>query len=822
MNSTPLDRLSIEEREGVKLFMCGEAERDGRRSAMTDYIRGKKAYTKWDADTDNVDMDLSPDGPHPQVQVLPPSGWFSGTKGKVLQMLIVGSIFLVGLISGYLMRRGVHEIAQQPIGSTNGGCPVPGGIYSFKENYAELLLSNVDREKLDSWLRVMTSNYHLAGKDGGEKLAMRIEQAWKEYGIENTRTETFKPLLSFPDREHPNEVRIMRGTRVLFNSSEAGAEAAMDIKPFSAYSPAGIVKGKPVYVHYGTAADFALLKSKNVELKNTIAIIRYGKTHRGNKIKQAEKSGVAAALLYHDPFDDPADPLIFANGERLKLPGDAVERGSLKTYPGDPGTPYLPATEDVYMPPRSDRLSLDLPSIPVQPISYNDAQELLSDMSGSMAPVEWQGKLNITYNLGPGYSSGEDTQVELSVHNVLQRAHIHNVIGVIMGNFEPGRYVIVGCHHDAWTKGGGDPGTGMAALMELVRLFGLLKKKGWTPGRTLVFASWDAEEFGMIGSTEWVQAHEKELYHRTVAYINLDQAVSGNSSLYAMASPLLRQTLKEASQLVPCHEGSHRDMSVYDMWRMRRPQDPNHAHSPPMIIPPASGSDFVSFLSTLGIASAHLQFVGKDPMSDYPAYHTAYDTYEAVANHTDPGLHTLATMVKVVGMVLLKLVDSLQLPMRASDYTDQIRRDYVAFEGRYALPLRDHGIDLEPLSKTLVQFEQAASRFHDNYEDMNKNNLLLALQEYNDRLVQLERAFLLPSGYPHHPHFRHVIYGPSSNSSYNSVLFPHLTAAIEDAKRDNHSPSWNYVRESLSYVVHALRSGANVLSSAVLTKRNKH
>ncbi|CAN7988331.1 unnamed protein product, partial [Ixodes pacificus] len=207
---------------------------------MTDYIRGKKAYTKWDTDTDNVDMDLSPDGPHPRVQVLPPSGWFSGTKGKVLQLLIVGFIFLVGLMSGYLMRRGAHQGAQGVV--ANGGCPVPGGVYSFKERYAELLLGSVDRENLDSWLRVMTSDYHLAGTAKGKKLAVRIEQAWKLYGVESTRIETFKPLLSFPDREHPNQVKIVRGIEVLFNSSESGAEAAMDVKPFSAYAPARTVK----------------------------------------------------------------------------------------------------------------------------------------------------------------------------------------------------------------------------------------------------------------------------------------------------------------------------------------------------------------------------------------------------------------------------------------------------------------------------------------------------------------------------------------------------------------------------------------------------
>lgn len=793
------------------------AEGWGARAAMADYIRGKKAYTKWDADTDNVDMDLSPEGgaQPPCVQVASSPGWFSGTKGKVLRLLLVGAIFLVGLMCGYVARKGgVRDPGQLGGAQSSSSCPVPGGIYSFKEGFAEQILNGVDKQNLDSWLRVMNTDYHMAGTERGQRLAMRIEQAWKLYGLENTRTEVFRPFLSFPDKEHPNEVRIVRGTNVLFNTSETGAEAAMAVKPFSAYSPPGIVKGKPVYAHYGTESDFALLRSKGIELNNTVAVMRYGKIHRSYKVKLAQDNGVGAALLYSDPFDGPADK------GGLRLQGDGVERGSLKSFPGDPGTPYLPATEDVYMPPRSDRKSLGLPWIPVQPVSYDDARQLLSNMSGERAPLEWQGRLNITYNLGPGYSTGDDVQVELSVHNILERANIHNVIGVMTGNFEPGRYVIIGCHHDSWTRGAGDPGTGMAALMELVRLFGSLRKSGWAPGRTLVFASWDAEEFGMVGSSEWIQAHQQELYHRTVAYINLDQAVSGNNSLFALASPLLRQALKEATELVPCHEGSHSDMSVYDMWRMRKPRLLNDAHGPPLIAPPASGSDFVSFLSSLGVASAHLQFVGKEPALDYPPYHTAYDTYQAVVNQTDPGLHSLATLVRVVGVLLLKLVDSLQLPMHAADYAEQIRLDYTVFEKAYAQVLKDHNIDLDPLSKALLQFEQAALNFHDNYEEMNKNNLLLALQEYNDRLMQLERAFLLPAGYPRHPHFRHVIYGPDVDSGYRSVLFPHLTAAIAAARQDNHSPSWNHVRECVSYVVHGLRSATNVLSSAILTRHS--
>lgn len=219
--------------------------------------------------------------------------------------------------------------------------------------------------------RVMNTDYHMAGTERGQRLAMRIEQAWKLYGLENTRIEVFRPFLSFPDKEHPNEVRIVRGSSVLFNTSETGAEAGMAVKPFSAYSPPGIVKGKPVYAHYGTESDFALLRSKNIELNNTVVIMRYGKIHRSYKIKLAQDNGVGAALLYSDPFDSPTDK------GGLRLEGDGVERGSLKSFPGDPGTPYLPATDDVYMPPRSDRKSLGLPWIPVQPVSYDDARQLL-------------------------------------------------------------------------------------------------------------------------------------------------------------------------------------------------------------------------------------------------------------------------------------------------------------------------------------------------------------------------------------------------------------------------------------------------------------
>lgn len=207
------------------------------------------------------------------------------------------------------------------------------------------------------------------------------------------------------------------------------------------------------------------------------------------------------------------------------------------------------------------------------------------------------------------------SEIIVKVNNELVSKDIFNVIAAIPGEYEPGRYVIIGCHHDSYTNGSSDPNSGMAILMELTRVFGLLLKEGWKPGRTLVFASWDAEEFGVSGSTEWVQYHAKELLHRAVAYINLDVAISGNYSLMAVGSPLLRQVLKEATSDVEWREEGRDETNVYEVWKTRMPRDKNSAMTEPEIIIPGSGSDFVGFFTGQGISSVHLQFIDKNTVS---------------------------------------------------------------------------------------------------------------------------------------------------------------------------------------------------------------
>ncbi|XP_076370805.1 N-acetylated-alpha-linked acidic dipeptidase 2-like isoform X2 [Tachypleus tridentatus] len=773
---------------------------------MADCIRGKKAYTKWDVETDNVDLDLPVDG-QPEVQGYKP-GWFSGTKGKVLKALFIIAIFLVGLIFGYLVRRGVHEVIQRKETCSSRN------VYSFKNQNAQLLHNCIDPNKIAGWLRYLSEKVQKAGSDSGKELALEISKAWKKYDLQWTRIENFTVLLSYSSDTSSNSVKVIsHDGKTLVDTSRSIENDSSEAKPYLAYSPNGTAQGKPVYANYGRVEDFHKLLDMNVTINGSVVIMKQGKTHRGNKIALAEKYGAVAAVLYPDPHDVvPPGTNIFPDG--LGLPGDGIVRGNLKTYPGDPQTPILPSSEDMYRLPTG---KISMASIPAQVISYDDAWKILIDIGGPAAPERWKGNLvNVSYNIGPGFDEASGASiVKVQTFNELREREIHNVIATIPGKTEPDRYVIVGSHHDSWSYGTSDPGIGTAVLMELARSFGHMRKQGWQPERTMVLASWDAEEFGIIGSEEWTQAHDQELYSRAVAYINIDAAVT-----VALGSPLLRQALVEATSLVPCHDPTHPDMSAYEMWKLRQPQDKNKPQSEPEIKIAGSGSDFVSFLAGRGISSVHLQFVGKNMITDYPLYHTEYDVFDAMANYTDHNFESAKTIARIVGTLALKLTDSLELPLRANHYAEHIERHLKPFLAHYRNVLNDFKIDLGPLKKAFDSFSQHCLNFHNNFDTVDNDNLLLAMREYNDKLLQLERAFLLPYGVFVNPYYRHVLYGPDPYNNYQGIIFPHLVTSLIIAQENNTADNWNTVREHLSYVIHAFKSAEQVLGSSLLKKPN--
>ncbi|OQR68662.1 N-acetylated-alpha-linked acidic dipeptidase protein-like, partial [Tropilaelaps mercedesae] len=254
-------------------------------------------------------------------------------------------------------------------------------------------------------VRTMTREFHVGGSDKGTALARKVRATWRELELQALRIEEFRPLLSYPDMERGNEVRLTKGSRVLFQLTPTARDSQLETQPYIAYSSPGKVRGKPVYTHFGQPEDFDALKSKGVTLNGTIAIMRYGKGDLLAKIKRAEDNGIKGVLIYGDPLDsewESVDPL---ESGGPPVPWDAVQRSSLKSFPGDPATPFLPASRDMHRLPRAD---VQLPAIPIQPISAGDAQHLLRDMGGPIAPVEWQGRLNITFAIGPGYKDAAE------------------------------------------------------------------------------------------------------------------------------------------------------------------------------------------------------------------------------------------------------------------------------------------------------------------------------------------------------------------------------------------------------------------------------
>ncbi|KAB0406550.1 hypothetical protein E2I00_016133, partial [Balaenoptera physalus] len=377
---------------------------------------------------------------------------------------------------------------------------------------------------------------HLAGTEQNLLLAKKIQTQWKKSGLDSAK--------------------------LIFNTSyhEPPPDGYENVKnivpPYNAFSPQGTPEGELVYVNYARTEDFFKLEREmNINCTGKIVIARYGKIFRGNKVKNAMLARAKGIILYSDPADYSA-PGVQPYPKGWNLPGTAAQRGNVLNLngAGDPLTPGYPAKEYTF------RLDVEegvgIPQIPVHPIGYNDAEILLRYLGGTAPPDEsWKGSLKVNYNIGPGFI-GHDSfrKVRMHVHNINKITRIYNVIGTIRGSVEPDRYVILGGHRDSWVFGGIDPTSGASVLQEVVQSFGKLMSRGWRPRRTIIFASWDAEEFGLLGSTEWAEENVKSLQERSVAYINSDSSIEGNYTLRVDCTPLLYQLVykltKETFELV--------------------------------------------------------------------------------------------------------------------------------------------------------------------------------------------------------------------------------------------------------------------------------
>ncbi|XP_006149925.1 N-acetylated-alpha-linked acidic dipeptidase-like protein [Tupaia chinensis] len=686
------------------------------------------------------------------------------------------------------------------------------------------IMGQLEASRIRENLRELSSEPHLATSLRDEALVQLLLQRWRDpvSGLDVAEASEYEVLLSFPSQEQPNIVEVVDPTGNVLHSclqneeNITGEQAGPDVvPPYAAYAPPGTPQGLLVYANRGTEEDFKELQAQGIRLEGTIALTRYGGAGRGAKAVNAAKYGVAGVLVYTDPADINDGQSLpnetFPNSWRL--PPSGVERGSYFEYFGDPLTPYLPAHHSSF---RLDLVNVSgFPPIPAQPIGFQDAKYLLCNLDGPSAPAAWQGALGCDYKLGPGFLPNgnlTDSQVRVSVHNQLELRNSSNVLGMIRGAVEPDRYVLYGNHRDSWVHGAVDPSSGTAVLLELSRVLGTLLKKGtWRPRRSIVFASWGAEEFGLIGSTEFTEEFFSKLQERTVAYINVDISVFANATFRAQGTPPVQSVIFSATKEVRSPGPS--DLSIYDNWIKHFNRSSSVYGLIPSLGSLGAGSDYAPFIHFLGISSMDIAYTydrSKTSARIYPTYHTAFDTFDYVDKFVDPGFSSHQAVARTAGNVLLRLSDSFFLPLNVSDYSETLRSFLQAAQRDLGDLLKQHSISLGPLVTAVEKFEAAAASL-----DQRKSALQagspdpLQVRMLNDQLMLLERTFLNPRAFPEERYYSHVLWAPRTGSV---ATFPGLANACSKASNtDPGSEAWAEVQRQLSIVVVAVEGAAATL-----------
>ncbi|XP_074072534.1 N-acetylated-alpha-linked acidic dipeptidase 2-like isoform X4 [Macrotis lagotis] len=628
------------------------------------------------------------------------------------------------------------------------------------------LVSEMKAENIRQFLRSFTKVPHLAGTNQNFLLAKQIQKEWKKFGLDTAEMVYYDVLLSYPNATNPNYISIVddHGIEIfntsLFEMPKDGYEDVSEIvPPYNAYSAQGTPEGNLIYVNYARTEDFFKLeRDMKINCSGNIVIARYGKIFRGNKVKNAMLAGAIGIILYSDPADYLAPGVEpYPNG--WNLPGDVAQRGNVLNLngAGDPLTPGYPAKEYTFR--YAENEGVGIPQIPVHPIGYDDAEILLRNMGGIAPPDDsWKGNLSVLYNIGPGFTEKYSTsKVRMHVHNKNEITRIYNVIGIITGSIEPDRYVILGGHRDSWVFGGIDPTTGAAALQEVVRSFGKMLSEGWRPKRTIIFASWDAEEFGLLGSTEWAEEHAKVLQERSIAYINSDSSIEGNYTLRVDCTPLLYKLVYRLTKEIDSPDDDFEHKSLYESWLKKDPSPGDK--NIPRINKLGSGSDFEAYFQRLGIASGRIRYTKNwqtDKFSSYPLYHTIYETFELVERFYDPTFKKQLAVAQLRGGLVYELADSKIIPFDTQDYAKALE-NYAAsiynLSKKHDQQLKNHSVSFEPLFSAVRNFSIAAAAFHRRlkYTDLNDP---IEVRIVNDRLMLLERAFIDPLGLPGRQFYR--------------------------------------------------------------------
>jgi N-acetylated-alpha-linked acidic dipeptidase len=673
--------------------------------------------------------------------------------------------------------------------------------FSQQRKWDKEFIEVPDAGRAEEHLRILTSAPHVAGSPEDKKTADYVAQKFKEAGLQTEIVE-YKVWMNRP-AEVSVSVTAPAGVKMNGPSRERVSNDPFQDDPrilpaFSGSSPSGDVEAEVVYANYGRPADFKKLEEMKVDVRGKIVIVRYGENFRGVKSLVAEEHGAAGVIIYSDPWDDG-----YFKGDAYPKgpwrPETAVQRGSVQymfKYPGDPTTPgiaSLPSLPDSKRVPPDQ--AGDMPKIPTTPLSYGDAAPILQNLTGPETPRDWQGALPFTYHIGPG-----PVKVKIHLKQDYRYWPIWNVIGKIPGAKYPDQWVVLGNHRDAWAYGAVDPNSGTAAMLETVHGLGELLKHGWKPDRTIVFASWDAEEEGLIGSTEWGEEHERELAN-AVGYFNVDVAVTG-PNFGASAVPSLKGFVRDVTKQVPSPKGG----TVYDVWKERQRETATRGsggRSPNARIENdvsvgdlGSGSDYSVFIQHLGVPSTDVTSSGA-----YGVYHSAFDNFAWFKKFGDPTFVYEKEMAQIFGVEALHLASADVLPYDYELYGKEISAYIDAAQTKAKQELGSNAPDFSQASAAAKRFTDAGTKVMAIQKNPPRDNDAARL---NHALIAAERALLLEKGLPNRPWFRHAIYAPGQYTGYAAVVIPGVNEAID-------SKNAPVTAEQIRALTDALNRAAGVL-----------
>ena len=716
----------------------------------------------------------------------------------------------------------------------------PAAAKAQAQDWESRFRSIPNQENLREYMKRLSARPHHLGSPYDKENAEWILAKFKEFGFD-AKIEAFDVLFPTPKERAVELLEPVRFSATLREPAEnidpTSGQMDEQLPTYNAYSIDGDVTGPLVYVNYGIPEDYERLERLGISVKGAIVIARYGASWRGIKPKLAGEKGAIGCIIYSDPREDgyfQGD--VFPEGAYRNK--DGVQRGSvmdMPLYPGDPLTPGIGATE------KAKRLALKdvktFTKIPVLPISYSDAQPLLAALKGPVAPEAWRGSLPITYHIGPG-----PAKVRLNVKSNWDIKKIYNVIATIRGRQYPDEWIIRGNHHDAWVNGAQDPVSGMGAVLEEARAFGMLLKEGWRPKRTIVYCAWDGEEQGLLGSTEWAEAHADELKQKAVLYINTDS--NGRGYLGASGSHSLEKYMNGVAQDIVDPE---KNISVWKRSQLARianarsPEDRREIRSKADLRIGAlgSGSDYTVFIDHLGVASLNLGYGGEDGGG---IYHSIYDDFYWYTNFSDTDFSYGRALAQTGGTAVLRIADAGLLPFEFTNFAETVKRyldelkkllkskqDEIAERNRqleegvfsatadpkeaFVSPSREEvppHLNFAPLENALENLTRGAERYSKaaaGVKTSGKAPSASIISSVNKKLIQSERLLTDQKGLPGRDWFRHLIYAPGFYTGYGVKTIPGVREAIEQKK-------WIEAESEIVRVAGILEQEARLIESA--------